>query len=257
MIEQEVAGTGKVVVVGHRGAKAHAPENTLVSFEVAAAHGADAVECDVRLTKDGEVVVIHDATVERVAGVKGLVAEMTFEELRRLDVGSHFGPEWAGSRIPLLDEVLEKAAVLGLEVVVETKGEPEPLEELIEKTVAIVRQHRMQDRTAIISFHHPSLLAVREIDDRIATGILYGHGTPDPIAEAREFRADSVRPHYARVTAELAEECHANGLCLHTWTVNDAALARRLIGLGVDSIGSDSPRMIKALVSEMGRVART
>lgn len=255
MIELDVAGTGKVVVVGHRGAAGHAPENTVASFEKAGALGAHAFECDLQITADGQVVVMHDATVDRVTNGRGRVDQLTLADLRRLDAGSWFDKEYAGQRIPTLAEAVEASQRIGLDLVLEIKGQPEPSRLLVERTVNTVLDFGWAERTAIISFHHPCLLWVREMTDLIATGILYGHGTPDPLAEARRFQANSIRPHQARVSAELAEQAHSAGLCLHTWTVNDGARAVELAQMGVDSIGTDYPDRIGAALREIGRLA--
>lgn len=255
MIELDVLGTGKVVVVGHRGAMGHMPENTVASFERAAALGAHAFECDLRLTADGEVVVMHDAKVDRTTNGHGLVAQYTLAEVRRLDAGSWFGEQYAGLQIPTLAEVLDASRATDLDVVLEIKGEPEPPRELVERTVQMVLDQGWVNRTAIISFHHPCLAWVRELSDEIATGILFGHGTPDPVAAARRFGANSVRPHHARVTPELAEQVHQAGLCLHTWVVNDGEQAVRLTQLGVDSFGTDYPDRIGAALQEIGKLA--
>ncbi|MGQ9554141.1 MAG: glycerophosphodiester phosphodiesterase [Anaerolineae bacterium] len=263
MIEQAIAGSGKVAIVGHRGAMGYAPENTLASFAKAAELGAHAFECDVHLTGDGEAVVIHDATVERVSNGHGVVAEMTLAELRQLDVGSWFqaaeqmppSSEYACQRIPTLAEALDISLRLGLDIVVELKGEPEPPRRLIERVVYLIAEREMQDRVAVISFNHPSLSLVRQLDNRISTGILFGHGIPDPVAEAKLFGASSIRPHYSRITRRLAEEAHEAGMCLHAWTVNDGDLAERLIGLGVDSIGTNYPDRIRRLLVQSNRLA--
>jgi len=255
MIEQDVAGTGKVVVVGHRGALAHAPENTLASFAMARSLGAHAFECDLRLTADGAVVVMHDATVDRVTNGRGAVADLTLAELRELDAGLHFGPEFAGQRIPTLAEVMEAARSLDLDLVLEIKGEPEPARSLVTQTVEAVLASGWAPRTAIISFHHPCLAWVKELTDEIVTGILYGHGTPDPISEARSVGASSIRPHHSRVTRAVAEAAHEAGLCLHTWVVNDPGQALQMAELGVDSLGTDTPGRVAAALREAGRLA--
>ena len=254
MIEQTVTGSGRVVVVGHRGADGYAPENTMVSFEKAAALGAHAFECDVRLTRDGKVVVLHDATVDRVSSGSGAVADMTLAELRALDFGVHF-PQFGVQSLPTLAEALEAAKRLGIEIVVEIKGEPEPPRQLVSRVVALVREADMVERCAIISFYHPCLAWVREQDDRLSTGILFGHDTPDPVAEARAFGANSVRPYYGRVTERLADDVHAAGLCLHTWNANDPDLTRRLALMGADSLGSDRPDVVRQTLFDMGRLA--
>ena len=254
MIEQDLARAGKVAVVGHRGAMGYAPENTLASFRRAAALGAHAFECDVRLTQDGEVVVIHDATVDRVSDGSGRVEHMTLGQLKRLDVGGRFGPDYAGERIPTLEEALELGRPMGLDVVIEIKGEPEPARSLVEKTVDCIVRQDMVHRCAVISFHHPCLLWARERAGEISTGILFGHGTPDPIGEAKSFAADSIRPHCARINRSLVEQAHAQGLVVHAWTVNDDEVARSLVGAGVDSLGTDYPDQMLRLLESLGRL---
>ncbi|MHB0876674.1 MAG: glycerophosphodiester phosphodiesterase [Anaerolineae bacterium] len=254
MIEHEVVGTGRVVLVGHRGARAYAPENTVASFEKAAAMGVHCFECDVRLTRDGEVIVLHDSRIDRVSNGHGAAADMTLAELRALNFAVHF-PEYGPQPIPTLVEALDAAKRLGIEIVVEIKGEPEPSRDLVKRTVAQVRQAGMVDKCAIISFYWPCLSWVREQEDGLDTGILFDRDTPDPVGEARTYSANSVRPYQGLVTAKMAEEVHAAGLCLHTWNSNDADLTRRLVAMGVDSIGSDNPDIVRQTLVEMGRLA--
>jgi glycerophosphoryl diester phosphodiesterase len=233
----------------------YAPENTLPSFAKAAELGVQAVECDVHLTRDCEVVVIHDDRVERTSDGEGAVADMTLVELKRLDFGSRFAPCYAGTRIPTLSEALQSARELGLDIIVEIKGEPEPARELVARAVALIGDEGMRQRAAIISFHHPCLLWAREADPAIATGILYSRGTADPLGEARAFSATSIRPHHSRVSAELARQVHDAGLCLHTWTVDDEGLVLSLIGAGVDSIACNFPDRAISLLRRLGRLA--
>ena len=122
-------------------------------------------------------------------------------------------------------------------------------------TVAAIQQAGMVDRVAVISFHFPCLAWAREIEPSLATGILFGHGTADPVAAAKTFGANSVRPHHARVNERLAEEVHAAGMCLHTWVVNDGDAAVRLAAQGVDSMGCDFPDRVRAGLERAGRLA--
>ena len=255
MIELAVLGRGKVVVVGHRGAMAHAPENTLASFRKAMELRAHAAECDVRLTADGEVVLLHDPTVDRVTNGTGFVGALTLRELKRLDAGSWFGPQYAGERIPTLAELLELVRSSSMELVIELKGEPEPPPALIARTVELVRSYGMCSRTCIISFNHACLRAVTQLDPSIATGILFGHATPEPIDEALAVGARSLRPHHSRVTAALVSAAHALGLAVHAWTANSPELVRALAAMGVDSIGTDAPDVARAELAAMGLLA--
>lgn len=255
MIELDVIGTGKVVVVGHRGAMAHAPENTVVSFEMAKQMEAHAFECDVRLSADGAVVVMHDADVDRVTNGTGAVSALRLAELRALDAGSWFGDQFAGQRILTIEEVMDTARRLDFDLVLEIKGEPEPSPSLVKQSVEAIAQAGWQSRTAVISFHHPCLAWAKEWGPDIATGILYGHGTPDPIAEARLVGASSIRPHYSRVDEIITDQAHEAGLCLHTWVANEPAHALALAEMGVDSIGTDMPGRIVETLREVGRLA--
>ncbi len=256
MIENAVAGTGRVVVVGHRGAMGHAPENTVASFQrsVALGVGAHAFECDVRLTRDGEVVVLHDARVDRTTDGTGLVAELTLAQVKQLDAGSWFGPEFQGERIPTLDESLAFAGTAGVDIIIEIKGDPEPSPSLVDKTMGLVSEHGLLDRVAIISFYHPCLLWAREAQPEVATGLLFSAGLADPLTAARRYQADSLRPHHSRVTKALAEASHEAGLCLHCWTVHDPDRTAALIEMGVDSIGTDYPDRVRAVIAEAGRL---
>src|SRR5438067_2355598 len=129
------------ILIAHRGGSLEAPENTLAAFRHAIELGMRYVELDVQMSRDGELVVIHDETVDRTTGGHGPVARLTFEELHRLDAGSHFGPEYAGERIPILREVLELCADAGVGVVVEIKS-PSLYPGMVEKVVALIGEMR-------------------------------------------------------------------------------------------------------------------
>jgi glycerophosphoryl diester phosphodiesterase len=252
VLELEARGSGKVLVIGHRGALGLAPENTMAGFEAGLRAGADLIELDVHLTADGQVVVIHDGDVSRTTGGQGRVAEMTLAEIQRLDAGSAFATRLAGERVPMLAEVLDWARTR-IPLVVEIKGDPIPAPGIEERVVKLLRAHAMLDHAAVISFHHPVVRRVKEVDERVATGILYQARLADTVAVARAARADSVRPGWAYVTRALVDEAHAAGLVASTWNANDEARAAYLIALGVDSIGSDYPDRLRAYVDRVGR----
>lgn len=145
--------------IAHRGASDEAPENTLVAFQRALEQGADALECDVHLSADGEVVVIHDDTVDRTTDGTGAVAGMTLEELHQLDAGSWKGPQFAGQRIPTLQEIIE---LLGetIPLFIEFKGSSP---ELPQKVADLLRETQMQDRAWLFAAHHPTLKQLRRL----------------------------------------------------------------------------------------------
>lgn len=236
-------------IIGHRGASFDAPENTLASFQLAWEQGADAIECDVRLSKDGQIVVIHDSDTIRVAGVDKPVADQTLDELRRLDVGRWKDKAFAGKRIPTLEAVL-KTVPAGKRIFIEVKCGPSIVPEL--NRVFQVADLRA-DQTAIISFSTEVIVTIKEqlpavkaywcVD--VATADL---ATPrrDLIAAAQGIRADgldlSADP---TIDADFIRTANAAALPVYVWTVNDPAVARQLISSGVAGITTDRPGWLR------------
>jgi glycerophosphoryl diester phosphodiesterase len=228
--------------VGHRGARGHAPENTMFSFRKGAEMGVDAVETDVQLSRDGAVVLIHDYTVDRTTDGRGFVRDMTLAELKRLDAGSWYDPRYAGEGIPTLAELLVWAKDR-VGVALEIKNGPIYYPGIAEQTIRLVRQHGMERQVILISFDHFVLREAKQIAPEIATGILYVGGLVDAVGAARAALADSLNPHWAYVTPELVRTAHAAGLAISPWNPDDAATLRMLSDMGVDSAGTDYPEL--------------
>jgi glycerophosphoryl diester phosphodiesterase len=228
--------------VGHRGARGHAPENTMASFTKGADLGVDAVETDIQLSKDGEIVLIHDHTVDRTTDGHGFVKDMTLAELKKLDAGGWYDPGFSGERIPTLAELLTWAKDR-IGVALEIKNGPIYYPGIAEKTVRLVRRHGMESQVILISFDHFVLREAKRIAPEIATGILYVGGLVDPVAAARAALADSLNPHWAYVTPELVRDAHAAGLAISPWNPDDVATLRMLSEMGVDSAGTDHPEL--------------
>jgi glycerophosphoryl diester phosphodiesterase len=214
----------------------------MVSFAKGAELGVDAVETDIQLTKDGEVVLIHDHTVDRTTDGKGFVGELTLAQLKSLDAGSWYGPRFAGERIPTLAELLGWAKGR-VGVALEIKNGPIYYPGIAEKTVDLVRRHGMERQVILISFDHLVLREAKQIAPEIATGILYVGGLADAVGAARAALADSLNPHWAYVTPELVRAAHAAGLAISAWNPNDAPTLRLLSDMGVDSAGTDYPEL--------------
>lgn len=248
MLEIEAARTGRKVVVGHRGAAGHAPENTLASFEAALRLGADVVELDVRPSVEGELVVIHDATVSRTTDGHGEVAALSVAELRGFDAGVRFGAQFRGERIPTLREALGWAQGR-TELVIEIKGDPQPRPGVEEQVVRLVAEHEMIERVMVISFYHPALRRLREVEPRIATGMLYTGFLADTAAAALAAGADCVRPGWHDWNATLVEAVHRSGLVAGAWTVDDEGAMARLLDMGLDSITTNYPDRLRRVVA--------
>lgn len=252
MLEQDARASGRVLVIGHRGAAGHAPENTLASFAKAWELGADLLELDVHLTRDGEFVVIHDGDVSRTTDGQGRVQEMTAAQIKRLDAGGRFDPRFAGERVPLLVEVLEWARGR-IPLVIEVKGDPLPPPGVAERLVQVLGEFGVLDEVAVISFHHPVVREMKELEPRLATGVLLAGQPADPVGMARAALADSVRLSWPYWTPEMVREVHAAGLVASAWTANDEAVMEYLVAMGVDSIATDYPDRLRACVDRMGR----
>jgi glycerophosphoryl diester phosphodiesterase len=230
-------------VFGHRGAMGYAPENTFASFERAIELGVDVIEIDVHLTADGEVVVIHDAELHRTTDGEGMVGQKTLTELKTLDAGIGFAPEFAGQRIPTLGEMLAWAR--GKCVVdVEIKGGPWPYDGIEARVVDLIRKHEMVDQTIVISFHHPVVARVKALAPEIATGALWSCGPIDPVAVARAAGVDAIMPQWSYCDAETVERAHAAGLSVNPWETSDPRLVNHLLSLGVDSICANFPDVV-------------
>lgn len=227
----------------------YAPENTFASFERAIQLGVDAIELDVHLTADGEAVVIHDADLGRTTDGEGLVGQTTLAELKRLDAGIRFAPEFAGQRIPTLAEVLTWArgrCVLDVEI----KGGPWPYDGIEARVVELIRRYEMVDQTIVISFDHPTVARVKALAPEIATGTLWNCRPIDPVAVAQCAGADAIMPIWPFCDAETVAMAHAAGLSVNPWTANEPDVIRHLVGLGVDSICSNYPDVVVSAVHD-------
>lgn len=227
--------------IGHRGAAASAPENTVASFRRAVELGVDGVEFDVQRTRDGALVVIHDETVDRTTDGTGPVADLTLAEIRALDAGSWKGAEFAGARVPTLDEVLD-AVPAPLWLFVELK-DPSRYPGIEREVLAALRSRGVFERSGISSFDHAALARVREADAHLRIGLLYARH-PDPVSAARALGALAIHPPLRGLDADLVRAAHAAGLAVLTWTANEPAEIAAARALGVDGIFSDHPERL-------------
>jgi glycerophosphoryl diester phosphodiesterase len=235
---------GRVWVVGHRGAMGHCPENTLASFERGLELGADWIELDVHVSRDGELIVIHDETLERTTNGHGAVREHTLAELKLLDAGN-------GQRIPTLDEVLAWARTRNTIVDIEIKNAPFFYEGIEAALVSALERHQMTDQVIVISFDHVAVRRVRALQPRVVTGVLYvGRPSDAGVSMARAAGADAVLPHWAYVTAEDVATAHAAGLAVAPWASSDPEILRHLIACRVDAIGTNHPDVLRKVLTE-------
>ncbi|HLC20904.1 MAG TPA: glycerophosphodiester phosphodiesterase [Candidatus Methylomirabilis sp.] len=230
--------------IAHRGASALAPENTMAAFDKALELGADALELDLHVSRDGELVVIHDDTLDRTTDGHGLVYERSLEELKRLDAGRWFGEGFAGQRIPMLDEVLDRYAGK-VPLALEVKAGSAFFPGIEEKVVSALRRRSAIGQTVVASFDHHALQRVKEIEPTLRTAALLVGRPVSVSAIAGPVRAEAMALEASLVTKTEVEACRAAGLQLVVWVVNEPALMRLFIGLGVDGIITDRPDLLR------------
>jgi len=237
-------------LIGHRGAKLTAPENTLAGIRQAKKEGASWVEFDVKLTSDGHAVLIHDETLDRTTDGKGPVRQITVAELRRFDAGVRFGPAWRGERIPTLVEALALMAELDMGFNLEIKPCPGREAETARVALADVAQHWPKDRPVpvISSFKPAALVAAREAAPHLPRGFLAETLPPDWLARMTELECRTVHPCWRALTKAQVAAAKSANYPLLVWTVNEPARARELLAWGVDSLITDCPAVLSAAV---------
>lgn len=240
-----LASLPRPIIFAHRGASAHAPENTLAAFELALAQGADAIELDAKLSADGEVVVFHDSTLDRTTNGTGRLAQKTLAELRSLDAGCFFSEKFRGEKIPLLSEVFE---AVGKEIFinVELTNYSTPRDQLTEKVCALVKRHALEDRVIFSSFFASNLKKAQRLLPQVPRGLLALGGWMGAWARSFGFAFGdyaALHPYFTDVTAQQVSRVHQLKRRIHVWTVNKAEDIARLHSWNVDGIFTDDPQL--------------
>ena len=245
-----------MIVIGHRGASGHAPEHTFASWDRALELGVDYIEQDLQMTSDGELVVLHDATLDRTTSGSGDVISHSLAEVKSLDAGSWFDPRFNSERVRTLREVFERYGTRA-NYYIETKT-PEDAPGMEEKLLALISEFGLRDaavekwQVLIQSFSRPSLLKIKEMDDRLPLIQLIGkdHSSAqirEQLAETHTY-AVGIGPARTSIDQNLVDAAHAHGLVVHPYTVNDESEMRRLIALGVDGMFTDFPDRLNRLL---------
>lgn len=234
-------------VVGHRGAAAHAPENTLASLRLAAEQGARMVEFDAKLTGDGVVILMHDDLLDRTTTGRGPAATTPWSEIATLDAGSWFSDAYRGEPVPRLDQALELVLELGIDANLEIKPCPGREPETGRAIMDIVRRVWPKERGGLVisSFSRDGLAAARDHAPEYPRGLLIWEKPADWSAAAAGLACRSVHCGHQNLTPEWAAEIKRLGYDLAVYTVNDPTLARRLRGWGADSIITDRPGALR------------
>lgn len=238
-------------VVGHRGAMGYAPENTLASFAKAMDMQADMSELDIHQSLDGELIVIHDALLDRTTNGSGAVCDLTLAEIKRLDAGAWFAPDYAGEPVPTLQEVMELAGdkmALNVEVKAGREG---PYPGMIDRLIEHIFRNGLENTLVVSSFHREYLLELRCKAPTVRAALLYSRPFPLPWQEAVDQGWD-LHPSAKAIDAELVDEAHSRGLVVRAWTPNEPEVMRHLLSLEVDAIITNYPDRLYGVLRESG-----
>jgi glycerophosphoryl diester phosphodiesterase len=224
--------------VGHRGARNYEPENTIRSFKKALELGVDAVELDVRMTKDGEIVVIHDVDVDRTTNGKGLVNQLTLKEIKQLKTEKD-------GQIPTLEEALD---FIDKKVKVLIELKETGLEAKVLKTV---QKKGLEKNVVIVSFLEDALRKVKDLDGKVETGLIYVKHK-SPVKSATDLKASYLLPLYLFTHTADVQRAHRNGLKVIVWTINKPEEVADYVKKGVDGITSDTPDILSKADEDKG-----
>jgi glycerophosphoryl diester phosphodiesterase len=217
-------------IIGHRGASVVAPENTLAAFKAAIEAGADGIEFDVRLSRDGVPVIIHDETLYRTHGLRGRIAEMTLNELTKLKVPS----------LAQLFEVFESNQLLLCLELKETQVQ------LLEECCRFIYEYRLKDRVIFECFEHSALQTVKNVDPTFRTAALFQAPAPFILKKTLAVGADAVALHYRLINKHLVADARSAGLKVVTWTVDDPTWVKHAQEIGIDALITNNPAFLLA-----------
>ncbi|WP_033828460.1 glycerophosphodiester phosphodiesterase [Bacillus andreraoultii] len=238
------------LIFGHRGSAGTYPENTMLSFKEAAQSGADGIELDVQLTRDGEIVIIHDQKVDRTTNGKGLVKNFTLKEIKQLNAGANFQKGKYEADIPTLEEVLVWLSKTDLLINIEFKSFTIDNHDLEEKTVQFVRKYKLEERTIFSSFNHYAIVYCYRIAPEIETAPLYSEGLFMPWIYAESIKSKAIHPHYRVAPKRLVEAAQSYGINVRPYTVNKEDEIRRYIDWNTAAIITDYPELARIIRDE-------
>ena len=233
----------------HRGGSYEAPPNTLAAFMLAVDLGADGIEFDVHLSKDGQIVVIHDFSLEATTDGHGLVRDKTLAELKELDAGSRFDPAFASERIPTLQEVIDavgRRLLFNIELKAKGLGG-----DLAAAVVRIVEENHLVDRVVASSFNPLTVRQVKRLNPQILTGMLYADDMPFFLRRPwlrGLVRPDALHPHYKMVDGDYMHWAKRQGYRVNVWTADDPGEMWQLIKLRVDTIITNRPDLLREVL---------
>jgi len=229
------------MILAHRGSSACCPENTLEAFSLAVDQGADGIELDVHLSKDGEIVVAHDAMIDRVSDGKGHINDYTLDELKKFNFGKLFPGR--SCSIPALKEVFSLIKPTSLSLNIELKCVDRIYNDLHVKLVNLAKEYSMEDRIIYSSFNHYYLKSIQRASPYSQIGLLYEMAMVDPWVYANYMNAQWINPYYKIIAAfpETVSRCHACGIKVSAWTLDDPDAINLMLKYNVDAVICERP----------------
>lgn len=238
---------GRPLIMGHRGAMGHAPENTMASFRLAHEIGVEAIELDVHLSADGRLVVHHDETLDRTTNGTGEISDLTLAQLQQLDAGRKFGEAFAGEKIPTLEEVVVWAQSVKLPVVIEFKRNLN-VRAIVAAAIEEIDRLQASEDVAFISFDHLIPAGLKQARPTWTTGVLYVGRPIDSVALATNAGADGLLPNFYFLEKDMIEAAHAAGKWVGCWAPNSPKELGYALQQGADMIGTNFPdRLLEML----------
>ncbi|WP_325048938.1 glycerophosphodiester phosphodiesterase [Peribacillus saganii] len=231
-------------IYGHRGAAGTHPENTMISFEEARRAGADGIELDVQLTSDGEVVIIHDESLDRTTNGSGFVKDKCLKELQKFDASNKFSHLYGETEIPTLQELIDWLRGNSLLCNIELKNSKFFYPGMEEKVIKLVREARLEDRIILSSFNHYSIVLCKKIAEEIEIAPLYRDGLHMPWAYARSLGAGAIHPDIKAVPNEIIRASIEAGVAVRPYTVNKEKDIENLLAVGCSAIITDFPAKV-------------
>lgn len=234
----------------HRGFSGCYPENTMLAFEKAIEVGADGIELDVQLTKDGEVVIIHDETIDRTTDGKGEVSSYTYEELQKFDASFKFRGQMGFNKIPTLREYFELVKNTNLVTNIELKTGIKEYLGIEEKVWDLIKEYKLEEKVIISSFNHYSIMRMKKIAPTLKYGFLSETWIVDAGKYTYNLGVQCYHPYFPNMTKEIVEEIKSYGIEINTFTVNKEEDMRDLIEKGIDIIIGNYPDLAKKIINE-------
>lgn len=232
-------------IFAHRGSAGTHPENTMIAFWEAERAGADGIELDVQLSKDGQIVVIHDETIDRTTDGTGWVKDFTYRELQQFNAAYKFADQYDVCRIPLLEEVLAWIRSTPLLLNIELKNGFIAYETLEQKVIDMIQRYQLEERTVLSSFNHNSMAFCRHLAPNIETAILYMEPLYDPWKYVRAIGADGLHPYHRTVSEPFVRQARNHRVAVRPFTINKEPLMQKMFRYGVDAIFTDYPLKAK------------